>query len=377
MKKEDFAKAVGQIDEKYITEAEYSAERIKVTPALSNAERRAKRKSRIKWASGLAAVLVIGLCLGSFFDSFTGFDFMKMGSSAPDSAFAPEESMSFDASREMSENAMATGSADSFSSSDMKSSEAEYVVNSENAAYGQENVKLIYRADVSLQTTEFDESVAALQELVKKCGGYFESTEISNGSYYSEGSYKSGYYVVRVPQERYREFLDSLHEASYVVSMSESVEDIGLEYFETEGRLETLKIKEDRLQNLMREANNMSDIIELENALSDTQYQIDMYSSTLNRYDSLVDYSTVCVNLEKVVRYENGIDQDQSFFARLAQNLKDGAANFLYALDCFANWISYNLITLAIIAVIIIVACKFHWLRSIRSWWSGRRIGKQ
>ena len=371
MKKEDFAKAVGQIDEKYITEAEYSAERITVTPALSNAERSAKRKSRIKWASGLAAVLVIGLCLGSFFDSFTGFDFMKMGSS---NNFASKDTAVFDEEFEAASSGEQKNTADvnnyvSLESAGPMPEDAAY-----NAA---SNVKLIYRADVSLQTTEFDESVAALQELVKKCGGYFESTEISNGSYYSEGSYKSGYYVVRVPQDRYREFLDSLHEASYVVSMSESVEDIGLEYFETEGRLETLKIKEDRLQNLMREANNMSDIIELENALSDTQYQIDMYSSTLNRYDSLVNYSTVCVNLEKVVRYENGIDQDQSFFARLAQNLKDGAANFLYALDCLANWISYNLITLTIIAVIIIVACKFHWLRSIRSWWSGRRIGKQ
>lgn len=376
MKKEDFAKAVGQIDEKYITEAEYSAERITVTPALSNAERSAKRKSRIKWASGLAAVLVIGLCLGSFFDSFTGFDFMRMGSS---NNFASKDTAVFD------EELEAASSGEQKNAANMDAGDTNNYVSlesagpmAEDAAYNAaSNVKLIYRADVSLQTTEFDESVAALQELVKKCGGYFESTEISNGSYYSEGSYKSGYYVVRVPQDRYREFLDSLHEASYVVSMSESVEDIGLEYFETEGRLETLKIKEDRLQNLMREANNMSDIIELENALSDTQYQIDMYSSTLNRYDSLVDYSTVCVNLEKVVRYENGIDQDQSFFARLAQNLKDGAANFLYALDCLANWISYNLITLAIIAVIIIVACKFHWLRSIRSWWSGRRIGKQ
>lgn len=376
MKKEDFAKAVGQIDEKYITEAEYSAERITVTPALSNAERSAKRKSRIKWASGLAAVLVIGLCLGSFFDSFTGFDFMRMGSS---NNFASKDTAVFD------EELEAASSGEQKNAANMDADDTNNYVSlesagpmAEDAAYNAaSNVKLIYRADVSLQTTEFDESVAALQELVKKCGGYFESTEINNGSYYSEGSYKSGYYVVRVPQDRYRDFLDSLHEASYVVSMSESVEDIGLEYFETEGRLETLKIKEDRLQNLMREANNMGDIIELENALSDTQYQIDMYSSTLNRYDSLVDYSTVCVNLEKVVRYENGIDQDQSFFARLAQNLKDGAANFLYALDCFANWISYNLITLAIIAVIIIVACKFHWLRSIRSWWSGRRIGKQ
>lgn len=376
MKKEDFAKAVGQIDEKYITEAEYSAERITVTPALSNAERSAKRKSRIKWASGLVAVLVIGLCLGSFFDSFTGFDFMRMGSS---NNFASKDTAVFD------EEFEAASSGEQKNAANMDAGDTNNYVSlesagpmPEDAAYNAaSNVKLIYRADVSLQTTEFDESVAALQELVKKCGGYFESTEISNGSYYSEGSYKSGYYVVRVPQERYREFLDSLHEASYVVSMSESVEDIGLEYFETEGRLETLKIKEDRLQKLMREANNMSDIIELENALSDTQYQIDMYSSTLNRYDSLVNYSTVCVNLEKVVRYENGIDQDQSFFARLAQNLKDGAANFLYALDCLANWISYNLITLAIIAVIIIVACKFHWLRSIRSWWNGRRIGKQ
>lgn len=393
MKKEEMLRAVGEIDEKYVAEAEEAVgitegeayedaagtrdyERVEVKSGAGESPRQ-KRKRRGLWAASLAAVLVIGLCLGTFFD---GMDFMRMGSSGN---FASEDAA-------VSDYGYTTGdfTADQKNVADS----GEYMVAEENsmaapsdadrtgaplkegATYNAaSDVKLIYRADVGLQTTEFEESLETLKALVESEGGYFESSELSNGSYFSESSYKCGYYTIRVPQPKYREFIDTLSDAGYVVYLNESVEDIGLEYFETEGRLETLKAKEERLRQLMSEAKDMSDIISIENALSDTEYQIEMYSSTLNRYDSLVGYSTICVTLEKVSRYDGGIDEDESFFARLAQSLEDGAANFLYALDCFANWISYNLITLAIIAIIIIVACKFHWVRSIRNWWGERR----
>ncbi len=397
MKKEEMLRAVGEIDEKYVVEAEEAVgiaegeayedaagtrdyERVEVKSGAGESPRQ-KRKRRGLWAASLAAVLVIGLCIGSFFD---GAGFMRMGSSsnlATEDAAVFDEGGAADFSGEQ-KNAADTNNYTIAESEGLRTGDFDVATEGaetpaatvDDAAYNAaSDVKLIYRADVSLQTTEFDESLEKLRALVESEGGYFESSELSNGSYFSESSYKCGYYTIRVPQPKYREFIDTLSDAGYVVYLNESVEDIGLEYFETEGRLETLKAKEERLRQLMSEAKDMSDIISIENALSDTEYQIEMYSSTLNRYDSLVGYSTICVTLEKVSRYDGGIDEDESFFARLAQSLEDGAANFLYALDCFANWISYNLITLAIIAIIIIVACKFHWVRSIRNWWGERK----
>ena len=400
MKKEEMLRAVGEIDEKYVVEAEEAVGatggeayeeaagyEYKPIYAKSGAgeSARAKRKRRGLWAASLAAVLVVGLCIGSFLD---GAEFIRMGSSGD---MASEDSYVMTDDYDLGDYELGdydySAGEKSASSLDIIAAlpESEMAGDSGSAPMGAENsvaydaasdVKLIYRADVRLQTTEFDDSVEAIRALVDSVGGYFESSEISNGSYFSDSNYKSGYYTIRVPQAKYREFLDSLQGDNYVVYMNESVEDIGLEYFETEGRLETLRIKQQRLQDLMKDAHDMSDIIDLENALSDTEYQIEMYSSTLNRYDSLVGYSTITVTLEKVSRYDDSIDRDESFFARLGESLRDGAQSFLDALDCLANWIVYNLITLIIIVVIVVIAIKFHWIRSIRGWWKERRVGR-
>lgn len=44
----------------------------------------------------------------------------------------------------------------------------------------------------------------------------------------------------------------------------------------------------------------MEDIIALESALSDVEYQIEQYSSELNRYDALVAFATFTISLSEV-----------------------------------------------------------------------------
>lgn len=377
MKKEEMLNAVGQIDDKYIEEADEVLEAAETERAVvetkagaGNYTTKGKNKRRGKWAAGLAAVLVVGLSLGVLIGD-SGF--LKAGSSAPAADNAMTEEFMLNDAPQADEESMkqSTGSSDSMSFDEGLAYTAEKG-EAMPESYDQSEVKLIYRADVGLQTTDFEKAAEDVKALVEKCGGYFESTEVNNGGYFSDQNHKSGCYVVRVPQAKYRDFLDSVAGTSHVVYLNETVEDVGQEYFETESRLETLRIKQERLQDLMKNATQMSDIIELENALSNTEYEIEMYTSTLNRYDSLIGFSTITINLEKVVRYDNGIDQDQSFFARLGQSLKDGAEDFLYALDSLVNWISYNLITLIIIIAVVIVMWKRHWVSRIRNWWQER-----
>ena len=102
----------------------------------------------------------------------------------------------------------------------------------------------------------------------------------------------------------------------------------------------------------------MEDIISLENALADVQYEIDMHTSTLRKYDSLIDYSTFTINLDEVVKIEQEPGPQESFGTRLTANLKDGLFGFGEALQSFAFWLARNLITLVILVAVIIIAVK-------------------
>lgn len=75
---------------------------------------------------------------------------------------------------------------------------------------------------------------------------------------------------------------------------------MGQNYSDIELRLQTQRTKQERLLALLEKAATMEDIISLENALSETEYQIEQYTSDLKRYDSLIDFATIELRLTEV-----------------------------------------------------------------------------
>ncbi|MCD8383516.1 MAG: DUF4349 domain-containing protein [Clostridiales bacterium] len=227
-------------------------------------------------------------------------------------------------------------------------------------SYDPSQVKLIYTAWVDVEVLDFDAAVSGLEALVDELGGYCESSYLSN---YSSGRYAS--YTVRVPQEQYRAFLDAWSESDncHLLSREEDVDDVGTEYFDLETRLNTLNTKMERLQALLAQAEEMADIIAIESEISDTEYEIEYYTSQLNRYDSLINYSTVYLTIDEVIELTE--DEEQSLGARLLQNLRWGAESFVDGLEEFAVWLARNLIQLiitvivaAVFVVIVVRMCR-------------------
>lgn len=228
----------------------------------------------------------------------------------------------------------------------------------DSEVYSDPNAKIIRSANITIQTLDFDSSVTALAGLTEQYGGYYETAQIENGSYSKPSAQRYAYYVVRIPSESYVAFRDSVGEVGYVYSAEESSVNVGEEYYDTEARLDTLTTKRERLLALLDKAELMEDIIDLENALADVQYEIDMHTSTLRKYDSLIGYSTFTISLEEVRRIDDTPTVQESFGSRLLASLKAGWVGFTDGLESFALWLARNVITLVILAVIVIVVIK-------------------
>ena len=223
--------------------------------------------------------------------------------------------------------------------------------------YG-ENVKLIFRAWLNLQTQDFAQAESELNKLVEQYRGYFESVYTDNGSYWSSSVYLRGTYTVRIPSENYDRFLAAIGNTCHIVSLNKTTEDIGLRYADTQMRLETARAKQERLLALLKQATEMSDIIELENAISNCQYQIDSLTSTMNRYDSLIGYSTINIELEQVARLDSSIVEKPSFWKRLGEGFREGLEDFLFGVQDLIIWAAYHLVGIAIFVVIVVVIVK-------------------
>ena len=228
------------------------------------------------------------------------------------------------------------------------------------------NAKLIYTGDLNLQATDLDVALQALSAVVDEFGGYVEGQEIHRQSYY-----KSAYYTVRVPGERFHAFLASVSEsAAYTLTYQNiSVQDVGEAYADIENRLETLHIKLERLQTLLTQAVSMEDIITIESSISEVEYEIERYSSDKNHYDSLINYSTVHISLEEVKITDSSVDPTlgeriSTGFRRGMRNFADGCEDAIVFL--VSNCISVVVFLVVAAAVITLIVRRDRKVRRAR-----------
>ena len=232
----------------------------------------------------------------------------------------------------------------------------------------QSDAKMIYRASIEVQTQDYTTSEAAITELVKSCGGYFESKSLSNRS----SGYRYGEFTVRVPAAEYEHFCEQVGSLCHVTYMSSSAENITEEYYDTDSRLKTAQIKLERLQELLSKADNMADIITIESAISDTEYEIESLSGTLRHYDALVDYATVSLTLSETYKLDENEGAPLTFGARIARAFTNGLRDTGVFLEDLAIGIANNLVFLAVLAALAVVV-----VRAVRKKKPFGRLGKK
>lgn len=213
-----------------------------------------------------------------------------------------------------------------------------------------QNAKLIYTADLTLQTKEYDAACAALNTLVAELGGYFETRELNQG-----GSYRSLFCVVRVPAEQFAPFLDQVGTIANMTYRNEYSRDVSEAYYDLEARLTTQRTKLARLQELLAKAESMEDIITIESAISDTELQIEYLTGSLRHYDSLIGYSTINVSLHEVYRLSTEEETPVTFGDRLSSAFKRGFERGVSDLEDFVISVARNWLSLTVWAVIIVV----------------------
>ena len=176
--------------------------------------------------------------------------------------------------------------------------------------------KLIKTVYLSMQTKEFDTVLDGLSAKVQETGGYTESSSVSGSSYYYDST-RNAYFTIRVPSQRLDEFIDVVSGLGNVTQKSENVEDVTLQYVDAEGRKKTLETEQERLIQLLEQAENMEDLLAIESKLSDVRYELENYGSQLRLLDNQIDYSTVNVEITEVERV--GEVKDRTFFGEISE----------------------------------------------------------
>ena len=213
-----------------------------------------------------------------------------------------------------------------------------------------QNRKWVITMNLSAETEDLDAALEAVLEQVSRLEGYVESQSVSGGSAGS-GRHRFASLTIRVPADRVDSFVEEVSGLTNLVSSSRNIQDITLTYSDTEGRVTALKTEEARLLELMEQAENMSDLLEIEARLTEVRYQLENYASTLRLYDNQVDYATVSLYITEVEKYTPV--EELGFWQRIGSGLANSVENLAKTIVDFISWLIIDLPYLALIGLMI------------------------
>lgn len=158
--------------------------------------------------------------------------------------------------------------------------------------------KLIKTVHMNVETENYEELLHTIEQRVAALGGYMEQFS-SSGMEHNRYSN----ITARIPKTKLDAFMETIEGASNITYRQESVEDVTLDYVDLESHKKMLLKEQERLLELLDAAETIEDIITIESRLTEVQYQLESMESQLRTYDNQIDYSTVYLEVEEVVRY--------------------------------------------------------------------------
>ena len=219
--------------------------------------------------------------------------------------------------------------------------------------------KIIYSSDVTVETTDFDASLAKIDELLAACGGWVESSSVNGANYYSKArgynSTRSANYTLRIPSERFNELMNSLSSLGNIPYTHTYTENVTTQYYDTEAHLLAYQTQEARLLEMMEKAETVEDIVILEDRLTELRWRIESLQSTLKNWDRRVSYSSVYLELREVQEYTPETVTKISYGQRLWRSLKDGLKGVAEFFEDLLLWFVGALPALVILAALVLV----------------------
>lgn len=216
--------------------------------------------------------------------------------------------------------------------------------------------KLIRTGYYTMETLEFDSSIAAIEALVSATGGYIEAGHSSGGN----GAYDRGYkslryaeYTVRIPTGDFFSFTDGLENCGSILNSTMNVQEVTDYYYDISARLTSLRIQEERLNTLISQATTLEAIIALESSLSEVRYNIESNEGIIRRLDTQIAYSTITITINEVT--QPTAPESDSLGARISRQFGSSKYRITEAAKDFIVWLFGNILEIAIFVVFAVI----------------------
>lgn len=223
--------------------------------------------------------------------------------------------------------------------------------------------KIIKTANLSFQTQEYDSFMEDMSSCIALYGGYIESSEARDGGVYSTRFSRSSNHTVRIPQSSYNDFMNEVCTLGSMTYKSENSEDVTMSYVDTESRITAYETEYNALIEILDKAESLDDVLQLQSRISEVTYLLESYKSQLRKYDSLISYCTINIDVEEVWR-ETKSEDVMTFSEKISTGLEDTFLDIKEDVTEFTVDLITSLpyiIIWAIVIIVVVIIVKANW----------------
>jgi Domain of unknown function (DUF4349) len=192
-------------------------------------------------------------------------------------------------------------------------------------------------ADMSISTSDVQGVVAKIEDEINQFSGRIETS-----SYYqpTDGFNASAFISARVPEGKLDEAIAQIGKLGKQTSLNINSTDVTLQSIDLKAKITTLTESRDRLQALLDEATNVSDLIAAEDALSARQSELDSYQDQLDYLSTQVAESTLSIQiLDDSTSLTLGLRGIKATFIQTVQNFLQAFEDVVIFIGTAIPWI--------------------------------------
>jgi len=209
--------------------------------------------------------------------------------------------------------------------------------------------KLVYKGGIEFESKNIENDYQKINQLLPKYEAYIENEN------QSKNDYRVNYHLtIRVPVDAYDTVYSKISSYAYKLDNRFSrIKDVTERYYDLKGRLKNQQELEKRYLQLLNKADDIKDILAIENNLNEVRTEIEYLQGQFNYLSKRVSYSTIEVNFYKKLPYEDSISGRDSFGERIANALADGWHIFIsFIVGLISLWPFILIIVLIVIIIL-------------------------
>lgn len=216
--------------------------------------------------------------------------------------------------------------------------------------------KIIRDANVTIEVEhgKFEVAKGRIESLITAIG-FIQESNIRKDPIYNEDEKQyvvRGYITVRIRADRFESFLSDISGIGEVIDQTTSSQDITGQYIDTESRLKVYRIEYDAIVEYLKALKDPDAIFKTQSRLTQIRAEIESLTGTLNRWNDLVNLSTVRIDLYERNPYVKDNGGKHTYWDRLLAALGNSLTGIVRAIGDLIIFIIEAIPTLVILTII-------------------------